>query len=594
MEKIIELPEVLVNKIAAGEVVERPASIVKELVDNAIDAGATSIYIDIKEGGKKEISVRDNGCGIPRDYMELAVKSHSTSKISSFDDLLNAKTLGFRGEALSSISSVSSLRIESRYKNEDIGTMIWYMGGKPKERSDSPIPEGTLVSVSNIFYNVPARRKYMKSVSTEYNHILKLVQEYAIINPDIALVLVSDGKEILRLPKSEKLIERISRIFGRDIADNVIRVKASEGNYRLNGYISIPSGCRKDNSVQVMSINGRLASEQIAVKFIYEAYRKYIMKNLHPVYFLDIEVPPRDIDINIHPRKTYVRFRDEEKISDFLFRSIRVTLYNNLEIPDVKYNDLKNYVSAGEKEHTTNANVSSSMEKTMIESIDKVRVPTISATGKQSRLDVKTDKEVEPTPIKSTNFIGDIKPVMQFLKTYIIAVSDDELFIIDQHAAAERITYEHLLSSFDKKTEYQDLLDPIRVDLNPSDALKFEKAKDKLQKLGFRFSSFGGNSILIEGIPSAVRSITKESFMNILHDTSISMGKDFPENMDYTIKTIACHTSIRAGASLDINNMQRLINELNFISNPLMCPHGRPTIIRFSRKELEKMFRRVI
>ncbi|MHA1378458.1 MAG: DNA mismatch repair endonuclease MutL [Candidatus Helarchaeota archaeon] len=577
--KIHVLDETLRNKIAAGEVIERPASVVKELIENSIDAGATSISIKLLEGGKKLIEIVDDGEGMSYEDAILSIERYATSKIYNISDLKSLKTFGFRGEALSSIAAVSLLEIITRTASVDIGIKIVIKDGKIEEKSEIACNKGTTISVKNLFYNLPARRKYLKSVATELSHIMDIVSKYSLIFPSISFKLIHNDKNLLFSPKSSQKItqlsylENISYIYGKNIAKEMMAIELVN-EIEIHGFIGKPSISKTNRDYEAFYVNNRYIKSNLISKAVEDAYGSLIPKNRYPIVIISIIINPELIDVNIHPTKREIRFLNDiliyQKIFDLISQKLQKSkIIHVKETPRIsgkKHEKSKSYFP---KTRTLDSII---QEKSKIEKLKPKKV-------------IISEKENFP----SMYLIG------QFHNTYIITQNDENLFIIDQHAAAERIEYEKILKKFEKFTKSQILLNPITFEIPQKEALFLQKSKNLefLSTYGFNIKYFGGNSFIIRRVPVIFGKVLNEKvIIEFLDDLNIGK-KDFKsESQDLIFKTMACHSSIRAGQPLSEKKIETLINDLRKCDEPFSCPHGRPTIISFSKIFLEKKFKR--
>ena len=584
MARIRKLKEDLINKIAAGEVIERPASIVKELIENSIDAGAETIYVQVKEGGKKEIIVEDDGCGIPRDQIELAFERHATSKINSLEDLLNITTLGFRGEALSSIVTVSRLEIESRTADSDVGIKLKIEGGKIIDKKEIAMNPGTKIRVSDLFFNTPARRKFMKSTETEFSHVLDLIENYALIYPHVYFSLKHNSKDVLISPKLSSSIsdltylENISYILGKDIAKEMIQVKNSlDDSIKLNAFIGKPSIYRKSPDRISVFVNKRYIKSNIITKAVRNAYKNLLLHGYYPIALISLEIDPDKIDVNVHPTKREIRFPDENIIFQFISESIRKKLEEINIIRVVEGKKIKKIIHKS-KTNTNDIEYRKSLDDWI---------------GNISELSSEVqDKLIDHEQNISTEKIPRMKYIGQVFNIYLIFEGRREIYIIDQHAAAERIQYEKILSFYKKaKMKTQTLLSPITFELPAKETQMILESNNlqKLSKFGFDISHFGGNTFVVKKVPILLKKIKNEkSIIEFLED--LNLGKSFLD--DRMFKTMACHSSLRGGEPITANRAQKLLEDLRKCKNSFSCCHGRPTIISIDEKFLEKKFQR--
>ncbi len=554
------LPPEIAEKIAAGEVVERPVSVVKELVENSIDAGAKRIVVEVKEGGLKEIKVTDNGCGMSREDAILAFKRHATSKISDEEDLFRIATLGFRGEALPSIAAVSRVELITKTKEDLTGTRIIIEGGEVKKIEDVGAKNGTTIIVRDLFYNTPARRKFLKGPQREFYYISDLIEKYALAYEDIHFTLVKDGKKVLDAAPGT-LRERVGMIWGRDIAVNSIEIHRAD----IVGVVSKPHIVRKDKSKIITIVNGRVVKNKVMEDALINGYGTLLFRDSYPYAVIKLTIPPSDVDVNVHPAKLIVKFRNENEIYKKISESVWNALTSISEIPDKKID------------------ATSELKKFTNEKFEVKR------SLKDGYFEVETPKQ----PKKIEDYIPQMRTypaelLGQVLDTYIVLKTKDALMLVDQHAAHERIRYERFLHSL-KNGSIQSILEPIVIYLSPGDYENALAMIDELKEFGFIIEDFGAGGIIVRAIPPM---LTKNDAEEALREV-IAMGKKaLIERRDEIIKLIACKGAIKANQKLSVFEMENLINELFRCENPYTCPHGRPTMIKITKEKLEKLFKR--
>ena len=607
MNRIKILDEKVINHIAAGEIIERPASVVKELVENAIDSNATKIVINIEDGGKKLIEVIDNGSGMSRDDALLSLERHATSKIYSLDDIQSISTLGFRGEALPSIASVSDMEIISLPQNEKNkpAVLIRIKSGDIKDVSQTGSVPGTIIRVRNLFHSVPARQKFLKTTQTEMQHITQTIQHLACTHHDISLKLVHNNREILNYPKVEFLEKRIVDIFGDNFfKNNVIPVQTSQEGLKLQGFIGSYHEDADWKKIHYLYINERYISDKIvysAIKKAYEPFtKKSLLKNQLPLYILLLELPGNLIDVNVSPTKTEVRFKD----SRIIFNFIKTSLTNSLlDYERQKYAEFH-------QDTTESEDLSSSLEGRSQRSIHRSPLNTGLPGGQDPHTDLftKTRKDVqlaylfEDNVVKNKNKIieSEIVNPWQIDNSFIVVEIKSGMLIVDQHAAHERIQYEkikHRLEHNEKGLDGQKLLFPLVIDL-PKHLQKIipdfiEEYREMFLKVGFKIKVFSGNSIIVEEIPKDLQEWKKG---DILVEIFKQIEEEFSPEGDFRdtlAKSYACHASIKLHQKLSKKEMLELINRLFACKNPFFCPHGRPTIIEITFEELKKRFKRI-
>ena len=571
MNRIKILPEHVSNKIAAGEIVLRPASVVKELIENSIDAEATRITVNIKAGGQKLIEVTDNGIGMMSDDAALALERFSTSKIRNADDIFQINTLGFRGEALPSIASVSRLELITKYKDKHLGFLIKTVGGRIEKSQVTGSADGTTVRVEDLFFNTLPRRKFLKSESTEMSHILNVVTFEALAKPDIYFKLVHDRRELINIGSSHDLLKRITALFGEQISNNLLPIEGGNDLLNIYGFISKPEETRANRNSQLIFINKRCAHNKSISHSIYEAYHALVPRGRFPVVFIFIDTPPAAIDVNIHPTKDEVKFFKENIVRTLVKEAVKQALSSS---------DLSHGLFL-EHEKTTETE----QEHEIKEAIGKYIV-------KQKMGEQKVPEFNFSKVSKST-----IPPkYIQVFETYIITQFNGHVVIIDQHAAHERIVYEKLARDQSLyKVESQGLLIDETLNLSYRQAVILEKYLDYFKSLGFQIEPFGKNTFSIHSIPAILKKANPAQVISDVLDEIIESekAKTIGDITEELIKLIACHSAIRAGAKLRKEEAESLLRQLFNTQKPYTCPHGRPTIIKLSKHELEKKFKRV-
>lgn len=566
---IIILDESLINKIAAGEVIERPASIVKELIENSIDANSKKIVIEIKEGGKSFIKIIDDGDGMSKKNLELCYLRHSTSKIKDLNDLFSINSLGFRGEALASISSVSHTTIISKTKNEISGHKIVIQGGKQIVFEEFGVPKGTIIEIKNLFFNTPARKKYLKNIAIEQSKIIDIVTRYALIYPQLQFKLINNSKIIMDIPSTTDSIN-LSFIYGNEVAKNMIELNFDNGFIQINGFISKPNINRASKKDQSIYVNNRYIKNKIISDAINNAYHTLVMINRYPIAVINIKIDVKKIDVNVHPQKSEIRLKHENEIYDSVYNAVKNTLKNNDLIPQVLHNEsAKTITDFSNSNFESNYKVEDSTQKMLI----------------------KESGVVKPNVLDELKILGIIN------KTYIIAETKGNVILIDQHAAAERILYEKFTNELkDKKVSLQNILEPVVLELSPKDFSIAISNQDILNGLGYKIEEFGHNAIIIRTIPIVLgRQFDKSMFMDFLENLSKNKKPKTLEDFFHTrIARMACRTAIKAGDEITLPQIKKYVQELMNMDVPYTCPHGRPIMIKWSFYELEKMFKRVV
>ena len=581
------LDENTINKIAAGEVVERPASIIKELVENSIDANATKIIIEIEDAGKKSIKVTDNGHGMDKKNLLMSFKNHSTSKISMIDDLERLNTLGFRGEALSSICAVSKVEILSKTFSQLIGTKIKVLNGDIKKIEDIGINVGTTIIVKDLFYNVPARKKFLKSTRTEFSHIIDIVTNLSIANTQIYFKLLHNGKEILSCPSNTDFSENIVNIFGKDIAKDLIHFEHNDDYLKISGYIGKPSVTTKNQKMQFFYVNKRYVKSYLISNILKDAYKSYLQKGQFPIAFLFIDINPKLIDVNVHPTKRIIKFADERDIYHSVFSGIVDALEGSFLAPEITISKKESKLLIKDKLDDNKKDLYIK-EKTDFKYSPKIGKKISDSKRMLENEDLKTK-------------IPEIEIIGQFANTYIIAKNftesfEENLLIIDQHAAHEKIIYEQLIKTLENKTKQtQNLLSPKVLELSLKEKAVIEKYIEILKDIGFSIEEFGGNSYIIKSVPVVMGRLESiEIIHEIIEDlTNLGIVRESSILKEKIAQIFACHSAVRGGDVLTIAQMNDLIKQLRIAENPFNCPHGRPSMIVLSKKELEKKFKRV-
>jgi len=576
MNRIRILKEEVANQIAAGEVIERPASVVRELLDNSLDAGATHINVNIENGGKRLIRISDNGIGMDRDDLLLSLERHATSKIKNLNDLHSIQTLGFRGEALPSIASVSRLQMTSRPKEQLSGHRLKSEGGKIASIEETGAPVGTAIEVRDLFFNVPARRKFLRADKTETDHIVDTVSRIALPFNGVFLKLESSNRTILNLPESEDKLNRLVTLLGLKIVQSLIEVINQEGPYRFVAYIAPPEFDRNRGDRLYVYINGRNVRDRLIIRAVMEGYGQRLMKGRYPQAAIFIEVDSELVDINVHPTKQEVRL-DESR---FLYHSL-VTSIN-----DALGSQFQSFTQTAEKSPFFKFN-------------SPVKAPSISETEwdyikeERSREEITLNfkKEADQTFISpSPHVLG------QLSQTYILCENENGLVMIDQHAAHERIIYERLEKCFkEKKIESQSFLIPYRLELSVQEGRKVGEKLESLSDLGLEINHFGGQTFLLRSVPSVLVDVKWDEFIRELISVLEQENNIFQEKVLGKILTVmACHGSIRAGMKMTHLEMVKLVEQLEAMDLPTHCPHGRPIFKVFTLQEIARMFRRII
>lgn len=598
--KIIVLPENIANKIAAGEVVERPASVVKELVENAIDAEATKILIYIEQAGKKLIQVIDDGSGMGSEDLLLAFERHATSKIKSEKELHHIETLGFRGEALPSIASVSQVEIKSCKKGDKTGHILILTGGKDKKLLKTAAKVGTSISVNNLFFNTPARRQFLRTDSSENQKIVNILKPFFLAYPNISFKFYVDGNQIFNLREAE-IDERVSELLGVDIFTRLLPVNASLANIELRGFISRPDVVRKSRGNQYLFLNGRPILSKSLNHAIFQGYSNLISTGEYPIFCLFLEMSPGLVDVNVHPTKMEVRFSNDRSLYYFFINTIQQTLSKESVIPDLSSSSdgsiiEKSTISKPEPREIVNelkhrgrsmARYSGAqLSLTYFE--NKNEISTTRSLGDETLTNAQTSEQSLEKSAIDVNF-------WQLHNRYIVSEIKSGLVIIDQHVAQERVLYERVMRVLkeDDASYGQKLLFPQKLNLNYEDFMVFKDIKDVLNKLGFSIKIFSGNTIIIEAMPSDVK-VGRESqiLLDIIDYYHNEPVKDF-NHIEKVAAAYACKNAIKSGEKLNQLEMHNLVDQLFACESPFFCPHGRPIIVTIEMDELDRKFKRI-
>lgn len=592
------LPPQVANKIAAGEVVERPASVVKELIENAIDAGATDIRIEIRQGGRRFIRVSDNGCGIPPGEAALAFARHATSKISSEEDLARIRTLGFRGEALASIAAVSQVTLLTRSADEETGILLRVEGGEPRQNEKHGSTPGTAITVENLFYNTPARLKFLRSEATESSHIIKLASAYAMAYPELRFHLTDNGRLALQTLGTGKLYDVLVKVLGLDSAQQMLELTAEEQSLardvteaadsapqQLNGahvygYIGIPSLHRASRDYEILFLNRRWIHDRSLSFALEEAYRTLLPVGRYPVAVLSITMDPADVDVNVHPTKRQVRFREPRSVFAAVQKAVRHTIIGQAPVAPISARPQS--VAPGDWERWRALP-------------GRPHEPPIGVDRAQMALEIQRTGDIPPLPIQSTPMheqLPMLRVLGQVRQMYIIAEGPDGLYLIDQHAAHERILFEQLQTEKAAMSiSVQNLLEPLPIELLPQQRRQLEEIAQHLAAFGFDIAPFGGDTYLVRAIPATLTAGEVPGVIAELLDAA-SEGQDPAVTIDQALDIIACHSAVRAGQTLALDEARELIRQLEETASPYTCPHGRPTMIHLSAAQLERSFNR--
>ena len=579
MSKIRVMDETLANKIAAGEVVEKCSSVVKELCENSIDAGAKNILINLEEGGKKKIEVIDDGSGMNEEDAALAFQRHATSKIYKDDDLFFIDTLGFRGEALPSIASVS--KCELKTSDGTVGTHIIIEGGKKVLQEKTDARKGTSLKITNLFYNTPARLKYLRSEQSELASCVSFVERLALSHPEISFTLNHDNRLVVKTTGSCDLLKTIHEIYGLQVSSKMIEIKSSNDDFDLYGYICKPEILKSNRNHMIVMVNDRIVKNYDINKAINDAYYTYKPDIKFPIVVLKINTDPTLIDVNIHPTKQDIKLSKMDVLYDLIMKTIKDALYKALLVPDALLRTPE--VQSSPKEVIDN----------IVKEQEEAYTPTTIQTEFNLKEEPKEDVVIENPEMKELV----LYPVGLAHGTYIIAENESGIYLIDQHAAQERINYEKNMAALKaKEVHTTHLLFPITIELSGSEFLKVKEEEEHLRSLGFDIEEFGVNTFVIKGHPTWLREGYEEESIRRIIDLIVGgISKVDPVKFNEAVAiTLACKMSIKANMHISHEAQEELLKELCACDNPYNCPHGRPTIIKFSNYDLERMFKRVM
>ena len=620
MPKIKLLDDALINKIAAGEVVERPASVVKELVENSIDAGATTITVEIEEGGKSKIRVTDNGSGMEKDDALLCIERHATSKIADAEDLFKITTMGFRGEALASIAAIAELSLKTKTKTAQTGFKVLASGGKFMESHDIAMPDGTNIKVTNLFFNVPARKKHLKTIQTELRQVAELMTKYALAYPEKTIKLMHGQQEILFSPATTNAIDRILSVYGKKVTYGMLPVNYTYTEIEIKGFLSKPTITRNDKENQHTFFNHHAVKNNIISKAVYDAYHTLLHLENHPLFILNVTINPGLIDVNVHPQKAVIRVERENELYLAVFNAVRNTLDNAKLVPIIAeekptftqaplmakqftVQEEKQTFFAGRENDKTQQEESAS-EISAQEMLDRALQKVVGAEAqnseeKSNEEEKEQDSSASLTTVASaiagTERISTLKLIGRIHNVFYLAENELGLIIIDQHAAHERVLYEKFMEQYyGKNIKTQELLVPEEIDFSPAEMLLYKENKKYIEQLGFHLEEFGRNTLLLRTVPSILgRLIDKETIHEIMvqiNDKAMLLNEVQEEKI---IRT-ACRAAVKANDVVHLQEMQTILQQLQKCKQPFTCPHGRPTMIQFTIPELEKKFKRVV
>ncbi|PIR94366.1 hypothetical protein COT97_01515 [Candidatus Falkowbacteria bacterium CG10_big_fil_rev_8_21_14_0_10_39_11] len=599
--KIRILPQDLINQIAAGEVVERPASVVKELVENSVDAGALNITIEIENGGINLIRIIDDGSGMSPDDARLSIAQHATSKIKSLDDLFAVGTMGFRGEALASISSVSEFSLITKRKGQVSGAQVKVVDNK-EEVTEIGAPEGTRIEVRNLFYNVPARKKYLKTAVTEYNHIVDLFLHYSLVFKEINWKLIHNSKTVYNFSATNEHKNRIFYVLGREISENLLTVDYNGVEFKIKGFIGRPQIARNNRKLQYLFVNNRPVSEYVIAKQIKNAFSTLIPNNLYPIYILSLDIDPQAVDVNVHPRKMEVRFSDPAKIYKMVYRIISETLDKNeltKQIHDFESTSEVIFRQRDKFQPSNQTNASWSNQPFFSSPSKPQGTNQLDYVKRGGHESIKTQEhenngELGEVQDRNYHIIGQVK------KSYIIVETGGGLKIYDQHASSERVQFEKLKQEWQAgKVIQQTLLLPEQMEFPPQEVQVLNDNLDFLQTVGFSLEPFGGHSFVMNAVPQLlINKNVKEALNEILgmlieSPNSVGSEKDeMPDSVRRIINMMSCRSAVKFGDELTIDEMYALLDNLDANASQYTCVHGRPCVLEYKYEELEKLFKR--
>ncbi|SFN44703.1 DNA mismatch repair protein MutL [Pseudobutyrivibrio sp. UC1225] len=627
MGKINLLSQETIDKIAAGEVVERPASVAKELIENSIDAGATAISVEIKGGGIEYLRITDNGSGIDKDQIQIAFLRHSTSKISSAVDLDNVRSLGFRGEALSSISAVSKVELITKTKDSLLGASYIIEGAKEISLTDVGAPDGTTFIVRQLFYNTPARKKFLKSESTEGSYVFDVVEHLALSHPEISFKFILNGKEKLMTSGNGSLSDTIYQIYGRQIASNVLDLDYKDEKVSINGFIGQSIIARGNRAFEHFFVNSRYIKSNNLSRACEEGYYGFLMGHQYPFFVINIAFTDSAVDVNVHPTKQEVRFENEAQICELLTKIINQRLRKREDVLETHIDEpvvkpqpiIQQPINTSKVELQPEFNTSSSMSSPETEVIPPPKPVKTPEPFERDRLEkikqsitaqIHSDtpyekkfaeknrggEKYEQISFLNKEAVKEHKIIGQVFDTYWIVEYDKNMYIIDQHAAHEKVLFEKTMARLkNNEMTSQMISPPVIVSLSPQDVLLFENYREAFEKLGYRVESFGGNELAINGIPGNLLNLDpKAFFLEVLADCQSYKASDSFDMIIEKVASMSCKAAVKGNNRLSIPEIKTLIDELLDLDNPYHCPHGRPTMISFSEYELGKKFKRII
>lgn len=636
MARINVLPKEIYQLIAAGEVVERPSSVVKEMIENSLDAGAKNITLEIKNGGSTYIRITDDGCGIERDDVRKVFISHATSKISKKDDLNSIATLGFRGEAMASISAVSKVELLTKSENEEIGTRYEIAGGEELEFDDAGCPNGTTIVVRDIFFNTPARMKFLKKDVTEGNQVAGIVDRMAISHPEISFRFIRDGKQVLITSGNGDLKSTVYSVLGKEMSDSLMSVDYSFNDMRITGFVSKPTASRKSRAGQYFYINNRIVKSKTAMAALEQAYKNTIMVGRFPACVLNIELNPAQVDVNVHPAKTEVRFANEKPIFDLVYYAVKTAIENDRTVKEVEFKENPIYRKESKNVYQNNDNKSFQAKFDFFKKKDEPPSQQVIKTKPRedfwqveapkpeykiardekpkARVDINIEYE-EPEEISTAkskdapkerdiekvvitdekdneNVIPNFKLIGEAFKTYLIVEIENELYFIDKHAAHERMNFERFKAQ--ATVETQMLLAPVVVNLTKDEFIAISENVELIKKCGFELEEFGESQIIVRAIPSLVDGDSVKDLMLEIAQKLLEHKTDIlPDKIDWIYHSASCRGAVKAGDYTSRQEQEMFVKKLLSMPNIRFCPHGRPVFIKMSKYDIEKQFGRV-
>ena len=615
MADIVQLSRAVVNKIAAGEVIERPASVVKELLENAVDAGASRIDVLVELGGSQLIRVADNGCGISQDQLELAVASHATSKIMDADDLFHVDTLGFRGEALASIAEISQFQLRSRTEQADVGAELEVVGGEKRPLVPCGCPPGTTIEVRNLFYNTPVRRKFLRTTQTEMGHVAESFTRIALAHPQIHFSLRHNQKQLHDLPPVDHWSKRIGHFFGRELAENLLWVESEADGIKVSGYVANPTFSRSHNRMQYLFLNGRHIRDRSLQHALGEAYRGLLLSGRQPIAFLRLDMPAEAVDVNVHPTKLEVRFRDGRQLYSQLLGTIRnMFLATDLTAqvepaatdqqgPEATMDPARLSQHRQQLVDWTQGETSrlaaTSSEATS--QVDGITATAAWRAGTPAELATALGQVVVAGPQGSAVEADELQNLgtslgMQLHNRYLVAEHENGIMVIDQHALHERVLYEQLREKIaNNALEVQRLLVPEPVNLTATEAAAVIESRDELAALGIEVEPFGGDTVLVVAYPAMLGKLSPAEILRQVVEQLVAENRP-PERrdlIDELLHSMACRAAIKAGDSLSLDEVISLLLQRHLCQDAHHCPHGRPTALVFTKEELDRRFKRI-